>query len=103
MQTARHEECVRISNFIQKCITEASADDVVQVANTCAKRILDGNFDYIPFSWRRTQNEILLYTEECTISYDLITGELLKCKQSNFDLWLAPVNPVNLFPLDIAV
>ena len=103
MQTARHEGCVRISNFIQNSITEASCDNPKETANTCAKRILDGNFKYIPFSWRRTQNEILLYTEDCTISYDFVTGELMKCKQSNFDIYLAPVNPANLFPLDITV
>jgi len=87
MQTVKQAEIARISGVLS-----ANIDEPKSVTDKCAKRILDRNFDKIPLSYRRTQNEILIYAEECTISYDLITGEIVKCKRSDMDLYLNTPN-----------
>ena len=87
MQTVKQAEIARISNVLLSNI-----DVPKSITDICAKRILDRNFDKTPLSYRRTQNEILFYAYECTISYDLITGEIVKCKRSEMDLYLNAPN-----------
>lgn len=83
MQTVKQAEIARISNMLRQHI-----DDSKMATDLTAKRILDGNYDKIPFSWRKTQNEVVIYCTNCTISYDVVTGELVKCGPSNMDLYL---------------
>lgn len=83
MQTIKQAEIVRISTALT-----LNMDLPKSVTDLCAKRILDGNYDKIPLQWRQTQKEIVIYFDNCTISYDTITGELVKCPPSNMDLYL---------------
>jgi len=92
MQTCKQAEIIRISNALQANMGSLPKE----TADKCAKRIVEGNYDKIPLSWRRAQKEILVYAEECTISYDLVSGEIVKCKRSDMDLYLAPLNLDNI-------
>jgi hypothetical protein len=96
MQTCKQAEVIRISNALQVNMGSLPKE----TADKCAKRIVEGNWDLIPLSWRRAQKEILVYAEECTISYDLVSGEIVKCKRSDMDLYLNPVN-MSESPIDI--
>lgn len=87
MQTVKQAEIARISNMLREHI-----DEPKMATDLCAKRILDGNYEKIPFFWRKTQNEVLLYAPNCTISYDVVTGELIKCGPSNMGLYLKTAN-----------
>jgi hypothetical protein len=84
MRTIRQQLIADISANIAKIGFSKQESDVT------AKRFVQRVWDKLPVSYRITQNEMVFYGENGTLSVDMRTHEMCVWPQpSELDLWLA--------------